>query len=1104
MSSKMTISAAILVGLAGLPKPSQAVRNGVVAPDGPLMRLDEIGLYEVGYTLKDGKWRQFPAGWSGYFDELVGVACTPHGKHQDRSAFLLHPPWRQGGGAVYQQFTIRLPWAKNITLRGATAMRPDCVGKSDGVIFRVYVNGVKKHETLRKADAWQAFQIDLTPLRSKTVVIRFETDSGARYDGGWDFSLWSGREIVLTGFRPKTSTRPDPARLDLAPMHSTPNGSVAPPGGFRGSRTVALDRDTAALRYSGPDGTLEYGWRRPTGTGDGVFGELTLHAKMRGDKEAVVPLATSARVEWTGPARLVRSRWERVGDGAACASEYSVAGHTVVLMVTARLMGKSLVLDVTCDSPVARALDPGAWGPVARRRMIPTPYCSVQVSYMRDEGLFTSCFLDWTTSNASRHDGNIARYGPLTDSTLNLLRDRVVYTAAWHLAEVLPNIPNAPSPHIGQVGGKMVLDIWGGRYTEIAKHLETLHSYGVRECIALVHVWQRSGYDNALPTHLPANKDLGGDDGMKSLVETCRRLGYLVALHENYVDYYPNYDHFDEKDIALNSASERVNAWFNPGTKIQSFAVKPNGILPLARTQSPEIHTRFGTNACYLDVHSAVPPGFHVDFRAGEEGAGMLTREWDVHRELWDYERKTHGGPVFGEGNAHWYWSGALDGVEAQFGTGWPALEGESAPLAIDFDLLRIHPLQINHGMGYYERWSQRSGWGAFPPMAALDQYRMQEAIYGHAPFLGAPNWSHVGHAWLEHHLLTPVSARHSRAKPSEITYHVNGRWVDSSTAAKSGDWRRPRVRYDNGLTIVANDSSESLDLGGVVLPRFGWMAKGAGVFAYTGLKDGSVVDYAETEDSVFANARDAFYWNAGSIRRIRPAVGSFEQTGPREFRTVYLWFADEELEKDFRCFVHFVAASEGSSEPAIRFQNDHALERPTSIWTAGETVRDGPHTVSIPDDVADGDYVWAVGLFTPDGPRLPLLGVQDNEARIRVGILRVRDQGKSIAFDPEPRPGDERLKLYSQHLNDGREVVDFGVVKTSGSVLIRKEDRDWVLRTLPRDKPFQILLSAKRFGSPTEVRCVAGSAETLSPAASSGWWRLEMNGATEYRWEAD
>ena len=73
-----------------------------------------------------------------------------------------------------------------------------------------------------------------------------------------------------------------------------------------------------------------------------------------------------------------------------------------------------------------------------------------------------------------------------------------------------------------------------------------LADYGITNCVALIHDWQRSGYDNALPMHYPANASYGGDRGMSNLVATGTRLGIRCALHENYVDYYPNYDFYVE------------------------------------------------------------------------------------------------------------------------------------------------------------------------------------------------------------------------------------------------------------------------------------------------------------------------------------------------------------------------------------------------------------------------------------------------------------------------------------------------------------------------------------------------------------------------------
>ena len=252
------------------------------------------------------------------------------------------------------------------------------------------------------------------------------------------------------------------------------------------------------------------------------------------------------------------------------------------MRIKGSLIGKSLVLDIEADRPLVGLLDSGTWGPVMRRTMIPIPYFSNRVAYLPVEALFAR---QGSIGPPPEQPAWTARavYTPLTDGSRNLLHERVVFTAAWNLDEVLPNIPNPPSPFLPVLWQRIVLDIWGGRYSEIARHFEILSSYGINHCVAIIHDWQRSGYDNALPAHLPAASDKGGDEAMKALVATGKRLGYLVALHENYVDYYPNYDHFREADIALDSTGKRQNAWYNPGTRIQSFAVKPNAILPALR-----------------------------------------------------------------------------------------------------------------------------------------------------------------------------------------------------------------------------------------------------------------------------------------------------------------------------------------------------------------------------------------------------------------------------------------------------------------------------------------------------------------------------------------
>ncbi len=1082
----------------------------LITPDAPVMNLDEIGVYSVGYAYRLQAEQQFPLGWSGFFDDKTGIACEAYGTQKGRRVFLLHPPWRGGTGITFQQFAFRIPTnATGVSLRGATAIKSDIVTNSDGVTFRVLINGTKVLDTNRTTDVWADFDFNLTAFRGSNVTIRFETDPGPANNASFDYAFWGARDLILSNYTATPVTHPAPPSLDLAKVLSAQTGDVSARSGFAGVNSFALSNGVAHFFYAGPDGTLDFAWIRPTNANDGLFGTITLKAQMTGDAPVSVPLAGSVALTWTNTATAQTNGWQTTNNGVVLQRTFSIGATTAVVRVHGRISGKSLSFTTTCDQPRVTAFDGGMWGPAVRRQQVTTPFYSGQVFFLPQENLFINAFLDHTASSATSISANKATYSARTDATRVKLSERVIFSVGWHLAEAFPNLTAPPSPWRDFLAGKVILDIWSGSFSNIAQTLTNLAGYGITNCVALIHNWQRSGYDNALPAHVPANASLGGDVGMSNLVSVGSQLGIRVALHENYVDYYPNYDFYNTNDIALSSGGALQNAWFNPGTGIQSFALKPNAILGFAGDQSAQIKARYNTVADYLDVHSAVPPWFHVDMRAVEAGAGMFSRVWDVHRQLWAFERATHGGPVFGEGNNHWYWSGYLDGVEAQFGQGVPVNGGLSAPLNVDFNLLKIHPLQFNHGMGYYERWwpdNFETNWAGLPPMILLDQYRMQEVVFGHAGFLSSSTWNSVPLAWLEHHLLWPVTSSHGAAAPVSIQYEANGSWIDSTAAVKSETGatnNRIRIQYNNGLSITANGASNSFQSGSWLLPQFGWIAEGAGFSAGTVLRSNVVVDFCDTADALFVNARPASDWNLSSYRRVKPAVTNFTQLAARQFRVTYQWQVDEALGRNYNNFVHFTTNGGGS----ILWQQDHALTPSTVNWLPGQIVSDGPWTITISTNIADGDYDWLIGLFdTATGSRLKLSGVDDGSSRIRLGVLQVRTNGTAITFTAETKaPGYDPTPWYAPHLNTSNLVVNFGDLRTDGSVWVRREGDAWFLKPWPRSRNFTIELNGDRFGFPRAVASVNGTNALVTPSATtSNRWRLPLNGAGEYRWTND
>ena len=130
------------------------------------------------------------------------------------------------------------------------------------------------------------------------------------------------------------------------------------------------------------------------------------------------------------------------------------------------------------------------------------------------------------------------------------------------------------------------------------------------------------------------------------------------------------------------------------------------------------------------------------------------------------------------------------------------------------------------------------------------------------------------------------------------------------------------------------------------------------------------------------------------------------------------------------------------------------------------------------------------------------LEGEIDRHGRNLLGVLQIRDGGRTIRFVPESSTGEQRLALYRSHLNEEGKVVDFGAVRTNGSVLIRRQGRGWSLIAYPREGDFVIDLNASRFPMPQRVRCVDGDVPSIQPVRQGGWWRLRLSGARMYSWE--
>ncbi len=831
---------------------------------------------------------------------------------------------------------------------------------------------------------------------------------------------------------------------------------------------------------------VQYQWEAPVPGSTDSLGSLTIVASNGTPTEVLRPAVRSV----FGTMRCVSAAWDKANQMLTIA--YEVGGLPLHIALTPVERQGQLTVSMSADAPLISSLDAGTWNALLEAQPLVVPYYDGKVSYMAATGDFANAWWDWHSTGSTILSATDAQYSPRTDGSLALMHEQLNVVMSPNVDEVLPSPGNQASPYMSQMAGRMVIDIWTAGFSAVQQGIEELGDYGLKNCAAIIHDWQHAGYDNALPEHYTANPNLGGDPALSSAVAAGKSSGCLMAVHENYVDYYPNYPQFDAAAVSLTSDGDWLASWKN-GLGIQSYSAKPSWILKNAAMESPIIHQRYGTTADYLDVSSAAPISSHGDLDARQPNAGSLTAWMQANASLWAYERQTHGGPVLGEGLNHWYYSGQLDGVEAQLGDGYPLGTDVNLPLFVDFDLLRMHPLQVNHGMGYYGRWVHSGS--SITSTEQMDAYRMQEIAYGHAPFVDTTNWNDVTHAFVEGGLVTPVAASYGTAHVSAIQYAMDGSWVSPSQAARNGTFATVEVTYNNGLSIAANASSTPVLWNGFAVPQYGWVAKGNQLLAYTAMCGGNICDYAETPTSLFANARNQSDLRIG-VAPAAPSAISVQPKAYRQLSILYNWKVFQKVASNYEVFVHFVNDDDLQTDAGIVFQDDHETASPTSSWVPNTLLTDGPWTVPVPSSVPDGKDSIRMGLYDPNtGNRVHLAGIDDGTERYIVGYLIISQGGNVMNLEPPPVEEDD------PRLNAAGSVVNFGSIQTDGMVSVDQENGQWVLRSFPRNRAVTVLLDSSRFPVPVTVQAVGGNVQQVMPISQGQYWQLPMVNAKTYAW---
>lgn len=852
--------------------------------------LRDLGTFRVGWQSYGRELNWMPPSWVGDFEEATGIAFQPAELVLGTEALFIHSPWRVAPGRTWVDYPLTLPQRGPIRLTYGIAMGPDTVApdKGDGVTFScaVIADGTD-HELMKQhysKTEWKEFTLDLSEYAGKEVTLRLQVEPGPKNNPSFDFSYFGNARLMVgeqddsnggtdRALRRFTDTRAYRATENASrlALRNASNGGIEPSNLLPHTNSLTRSGNNWRFLYEGMDARIIYTYKPLTGT----LADLSVQVD---DRPSFQPaLGGGLAIADAGPdnAGYLDAHGGKAleasqdGNTLSVRWEYEIRGKPLRVEWQFQIQAKALRIAVRCDDPIISRFSLGGVGPVPFRRNFSVPYLPGNLVFLPDQQVFAFRQIDWTRSNASRSPLGVAVYSAKTDGTRNALEETGYVAVSSDLGEVLPNIPNPPSPYVKLLGSLVILDRWRhreGTFEGDAKGLRELKDHGVDHLGIIQHDWQRWGYDVKLPDHLPANPDFGGEPGLQAFGKAAAECGFLWALHENYIDLYPDAPSYDPSARVLLTNGSPSPAWYNPGTKVQSWGLKSDRAMDFARMNSPEAHRSYATTAAYLDVHTCVAPWHQLDHDALRPGAAVARAKIEREVALFQFERGTHQGPLLGEGADHFYWAGYCDGVEAQVRGG-----EDHAPL-LDFDLLKLHPQMVNHGMGYLHRWF-RGGYGVRYGVDAgsteqLDKYRAMEVAYGHAGFIDNLLVNSVPAIVREHHILHAVQRLYAASQPGEIRYEVGGSFVTASAALVAGDLTRPRIRYESGLTVWVNGRSEPWKVGlevlegsevhsrEHVLPQWGFLAIGPGTEVRTSLLGGILGDYAECPEYVFVDAR--------------------------------------------------------------------------------------------------------------------------------------------------------------------------------------------------------------------------------------------------------
>jgi hypothetical protein len=645
-----------------------------------------------------------------------------------------------------------------------------------------------------------------------------------------------------------TGTNTGPGKLPFPTRLQT----ILPDNLTKDFKTSAIQQGEAyVFTYKGADGTLVYKVTPQTGTWSDVTAfwqgrSGTMRPLVEGGayleepRRAASPLAATVGAQGTErPTRCeplgnelkdseLISRWRMTSE----------AGSAEVTYVY-RLWNKSLVIDTIAPGGAVAEVRYGHAEGVDNPRLVTNPYYhydparpAVVVMGPPDKPLFLTGNTDWYLSNASTpfavneiKEGRVSyqggtRYIAKTDGQRNDVYERFFVTVSPLYEEVLPTVPNPVSPW-KQIAGTHVWRAHGaGNRANDAAYWTNVWRHGMTECLITDHEsgWRDGGESFTFRTKAAPKK--GGDQGQYDYARLMQdKLGFVYGPYNNYTDFAPVNEFWSFDLIGRTAENQLQTAW------MRCYAPKPARAVEYCAKLAPIIQEKFKFSTAYCDVHTAVSPWSRTDYDTRVPGGGTFTGTFYSYGEIMLLQKKAWNGPVYSEGNHHFWYSGLTDGNYAQD----RGYDIPDMPWLVDLDLREMHDLCCNFGMGapsmFYGR-DEAPGTTQAEKDEYVDRFLAATVAFGHPGFLVMEGG--FNNALRSYYMLQQLHSDYTQVSAADIRYlDAKGEALPTSLAVATGAYTRSQVmtRYANGTATIVNGSrSQRMKIGGTDLPPNGYV----------------------------------------------------------------------------------------------------------------------------------------------------------------------------------------------------------------------------------------------------------------------------------------